>query len=402
MPRYKETLDAQSIRPSDEITLGLMESIIPKQLISQVLLKHDRQSKRQRLLPNDFVVYLIIAAYLYMGVSQSEVLRLLLERLIVLFHHPVRVADKSAISKARQRIGLEPLQEVFYETVGPLAKQATKGAFYKGCRLCAIDGSTLDMADSKKNRREFGKTHLGERDAPYPQMRIAALCEVGTRVIFDASYGKLSDSELTIAQRLLKSLTPEMLLIGDRLYGNFPFAFLVKQQDASFVLRVRSNMKLPVLQTLSDGSALVKWRYKKDPRCKSNDVADKSEITIRLIHYQLVDKQGKLTVVRLITDLLDEKRYPAKEIAHLYTERWNVETAFDEIKSRLKGSRNLLRSGLPELVVQDFFGLLLAHFIIRKTMHDAAMKNNVDPRRLSFTHARNTLKRRLIMLAISP
>ncbi len=402
MPRYKETLESHAIRPSDDITLGLMETLIPAREVSQALVKHNRQSKRLRLLKNDFVVYLIVAAYLYMGVSQSEVLRLLLERLVLLFAIPVKIADKSAISKARQRIGYEPLEDVFSNVVRPLATHATKGAFFKGHRLCAVDGSTLDMADSQKNRQEFGKIMLGDIETPYPQMRIAALCEIGTRVVFNACYGKTTDSELTLAQRLLPSLTPEMLLIGDRLYGNFPFAFLVKQQSANFILRVRSTIKLPVHRVLSDGSALVKWRYKKDPRCKNNAVADKSEMTVRLIHYHLINEEGTVTVVRLITSLLDDRRYPAKAIVPLYIERWNIETAFDEIKSRLKGSRNLLRSGLPTLVVQDFFGLLLAHFIVRHTMFEAAMKNDVDPRRLSFSHARNTLKRRFIPLAISP
>ena len=386
-------------RITDHISLGVITKAFPAKVIEEILRRTGRASRRQRQLPAPVVVYYVIALALYMEVSYGEVLRCLVEGLRWLSWRGggVAVTGKSGISQARARLGVEPVKQLYEQVVHPIARPQTKGAWYRQWRMVSIDGSTLDVADVAENAAAFGRPGAARGRSAYPQLRFVCLLENGTHVLFGAELGAYASGEQTLAGPVVERLTPDMLCLADRSFFSFALWRRAAQTGAALLWRVKKNLLLPCIERLADGSYLSKvYASAKDRRHARNGCL------VRVIEYRLEGVADAEPLYRLITTITDPAAAPARELAALYHERWEIETAFDELKTHLRGRRIVLRSKTPDLVKQEFYGLLLAHHAIRGLMHEAALKAGVDPDELSFVHAVRVVRRKMPLYAALP
>lgn len=398
MARTVASLPAGS-RITDYISLGVIAKFFPLERVRDVLAETKRASVRERDLPAHVVVYYVIALALYMRSSTREVLRCLLEGVQWLLDPSVRVkvAGKSGISQARSRLGAEPLRRLYTGLVGPIAEKRTKGAWYRNWRLVSLDGSSLDVADTKENEKAYGRPGASRGASAFPKLRFVALLENGTHVLWAARMGAFATDELTLARDVVPALRKGMLCLADRFFPSYDLWQTAAKTGADLLWRVRRNARLDVDRRLTDGSYLSRiYASTSDRRHQRNG------IVVRVVDYRLDNVPGAEPVYRLMTTILDPKQAPAKELAALYHERWEIETALDELKTHLRGAQIVLRSKTPELVEQEFWGLLMAHFAIRGLMHEAALKADEDPDRLSFLHAVRVVQRRLARYAAIP
>ncbi len=386
-------------RITDYISLGVISNAFPLTAIGPVLEKTGTASLRQRDLPAQVVVYYVIALGLYMQSSYREVLRCLLEGIQWLRDPsaPVRVAGKSGISQARTRLGWEPLRQLHDALVKPVAVRGTKGAWYRDWRLVSLDGSTFDVADEKANEDAFGRPGASRGSSAYPQIRFVSLVENGTHVLFGSQMDGYRSGEITLSKAVLPYLSKGMLCLADRNFFGFELWKQARATGADLLWRMKKNMRMASEQRLPDGSCLSHvYPSEKDWRHKTNGIA------LRVIDYRLEGIEGSEPIYRLATTILDPDKAPASELAALYHQRWEIETAFDELKTHLRGAQIVLRSKTPDLVRQEFYGLMMAHFAIRGLMHEAALKAGQDPDRLSFLHAVRVVRRKLAVYAAIP
>jgi hypothetical protein len=382
----------QGTRITDYVSLGVITKTVPLAKVHGALAATGRGSIRQRDLPAHVVVYYVIALALYMQSSYREVLRCLLEGLEWLADPstPLKVAGRSGISQARTRLGSEPLRQLHDEIVGPIATKETRGAWYRTWRLVSLDGSTLDVADEEANEEAYGRPAASRGASAYPQIRFVSLVENGTHVLFGTQMSGYRAGEVTLAKRVLPALQEGMLCLADRQFFGFGLYAQARSTGAELLWRLKKNLRLPCEERLADGSYLSTiYPSEKDRRRKTRG------LPVRVIEYVLEGVAGAEPLYRLATSILDPEAAPAAELAALYHERWEIETAFDELKTHLRGARIVLRSKTPDLVRQELYGLLLAHFAIRALMHEAALKGGEDPDRLSFLHAVRVVRRRL-------
>jgi len=379
-------------RITDYISLGVLTKTFPLHQVKAVLAAQGKGSRRQRDLPAHVVVYYVIALALFLQVSYREVLRCLLEGLSWLLGpgQVIPVTGKSGISQARTRLGWEVLRQLHNEVVKPIATETSKGAWYRCWRLVSLDGSTLDVADEKENARAFGRPSASRGASAYPQIRFVALVENGTHVLFGTHLADYATGEVTLAQEVLGGLQKGMLCLADRNFFGFALWNRARATGADLLWRVKKNLRLRVEQRLPDGSYLSRiYASERDWRHQTNGVV------VRVIDYRLEGIANAEPLYRLVTTILDPTQGPAEELAALYHERWEIETALDELKTHLRGAKIVLRSKTPDLVRQEFYGLLLAHFAVRGLMHEAALKAGEDPDRLSFLHAVRVIRRKL-------
>jgi len=387
-------------RITDFISLGVVTKAFPLAMIQAVLRDTERTSIRQRDLPTHVTVYYVIALALYMRASYGEVLRCLLEgiRWLVGPGISLKTTGKSGISQARKRLGWAPLKQLHDEVVKPIATESTRGAWYRDWRLVSLDGSTLDVADEKENEEAFGRPASSRGNSAFPQLRFVSLVENGTHVLFGTRMSGIRTGEGALAKEVFFSLRPGMLCLGDRNFYGFESWSLARSTGADLLWRVKKNLRLPCETRLSDGSYLSRiYASATDQRRGRNGV------TVRVIEYKLAGIPDAEPIYRLLTTILDHETAPAAELAALYHDRWEIESSLDELKTHLRGSKIVLRSKTPDLVKQEFYGLLMAHFAVRGLMHEAALKADVDPDRLSFLHAVRVVRRKIAhFVAIPP
>jgi hypothetical protein len=391
MARTLATLPEGS-RITDYISLGVITKTFPPDRVRSVLAATGKSSQRERDLPAHVVVYYAIALALYMQSSYREVLRCLLEGLQWLMDPAVtlRVAGNSGISQARTRLGWEPLRQLHDEVVRPIAVATTRGAWYRRWRVLSLDGSTMDVADERANDEAFGRPGASRGSSAYPKLRFVSLVESGTHVLLGTRIGPYATGENTLAKEVIGALDSDMLCLADRGFFGYEMWRLSLATKASLLWRIKSNAVLPCDQRLADGSYLSRvYPSDKDRRTQSN------AISVRVIEYRLEGVADAEPIYRLLTSVLDPQQAPAQELAALYHERWEIETALDELKTHLRGAQIVLRSKTPDLVRQEFYGLLMAHFAVRALMHEAALRADVDPDRLSFVHAVRVVRRKL-------
>lgn len=386
-------------RITDYISLGVVTKAVPLISVKAVLRATKKLSQRQRDLPAQVVVYYVIALALYMQASYREVLRCLLEGLQWLVEpgEALPVTGKSGISQARTRLGWEPLRELHDRVVRPVASKATRGAFYRRWRLVSLDGSTLDVADEKDNAGAFGRPGASRGQAAYPQIRFVSLVENGTHVLFGTRMGNYATGETSLAQQVVPHLRSGMLCLGDRNFFSYTLWKEAQRGGADLLWRVKKNMRLDCQKRLVDGSYLSHiYPSERDYRHKTNGMV------VRVIDYELQGVVDAEPIYRLVTTILDHRQAPALELAVLYHDRWEIETALDELKTHLRGARIVLRSKTPDLVRQEFYGLMMAHFAVRSLMHEAALKAREDPDHLSFVHSVRVVRRKMTTYAAIP
>ena len=386
-------------RITDYISLGVIARYFPAEQVDAVLQETTRGSVRQRDLPAHVVVYYVIALALYMRSSYREVLRCLLEGVQWLMDPSgkVKVAGKSGISQARRRLGATPMKTLYDAVVKPVATAETQGAWYRQWRLVSLDGSTFDVADTADNEKEFGRPGASRGSSAYPKIRFVGLLENGTHVLFAARMADYATDELKLAEEVVPALRKGMLCLADRFFPSYKLWQQASGTKADLLWRTRQNARLDVERRFRDGSYLSRiYSSTSDRRNR------RKGIVVRVIDYRLKGVDDAEPMYRLITTILDVKQAPARELAALYHERWEIETAFDELKTHLRGAQIVLRSKTPELVRQEFFGMLMAHFAIRGLMHEAALHVGEDPDRISFLHSARVVQRRMARFVAIP
>ena len=402
------------VRLADCLSTGLLARICPPDKVAMALAACGRQSQRQRDLPAHATAYYVMALSLYQGVNYSEVLRIVTEGMQMLGDDAVRRdVGKSGISAARTRLGWQAMAHLADQVLTPLADERTPGAFVAGLtqryRLVSLDGSCLEVADQSANAQAFGYPSTGQGRTGYPQIRFTALVENGTHALFGVASAGFKDSEVSLAHKTITHLKPGMLCLADRGLAGFPLWQAASATGAHLLWRVTKNRHLPVLKRLPDGSYLS--QIEPAVATKKTMASSTLPIAVRVIEYELPGALEPEPLFRLITTLMDDKEISAQTLAQLYRERWTIETTFAEMKTTLKGSSIVLRSKTPDLVRQEFYGLVIAHYAIRKLMQEASLGTRgnqqtgqgAPPDTLSFKQAANTVRRKLPAYgAISP
>jgi len=384
MARTKAVLGAGA-RLSDFLSASLLARVVPADVVHAVLNEHGRNSQRVRGFPAVAGVYYCMALSLYPEAAYEEVFAVVSQGLAWASGSPQpALVSKSSISGLRSRIGSAPLRDLVQRCCVPLAnEQDHPQAFFAGLRLVAIDGSTFELPDETDNAQIFG--YPGSRTsvaghAGYPQARCAVLVECATHAILGANLGPYRTGEWELTVPLLPRLGPGMLCMADRGFVAFEHWQQAKATGAELLWRCGSTLQLPVHQLLDDGSFLSVIRPTRVSRAKAAEQA----ITVRVIDYALPGLDDAQPRYRLLTTLLDPQQAPAMELAALYHQRWEIEAVFDELKTHLRQSRRVLRSKTPELVRQEFYGWVLAHYVVRWLLHQGATHHRVPHAELSF------------------
>jgi hypothetical protein len=365
MPRAGQQAREDEGGLEDRISVGVLARAFPRDLVDEVIDAAGARERRRRVLPAWLTLYFTLALALFMDRGALRVMRKLAgvlawaERGVA-----VTVPSEEALSNARARLGAEPL------------------------RLVSLDGTTLDAQDEEANWQRFGgpstKTAEGKRlRGAFPQVRLLALAECGTRALIAAVHGAFSTGEKTLARDLIGQLGEGMLCLADRNFACWELWRDAAATGAALLWRIGASFSLPVDEVLGDGTYLSRL---KAPRRLRKDGAE--DITVRVIEYRLEDEHGNVTeTFTLITTLLDPGAAPARELAELYRARWEIETALGSLKTQMKGAGIVLRSKTPDGVVQEVWALLCAYHAVRELISAAAALAAEDPLRICFVNA---------------
>jgi Insertion element 4 transposase N-terminal/Transposase DDE domain len=388
---------------TDHVSLGALTRIVPRFIVDEVLTESKSREKRSRALPAHVVVYFVIALALFTD-GYEEVIRKLVNglRFARVWSREWNVPTTSALSQARKRLGEEPMKMLFERVAAPVAKPGTPGAWIRQWRIMALDGVMIDVPDTPENLQYYGKPEGGTR-RPFPQTRTVGLAEAGTRAVIAVQLGTIYQGERELAKSLISSFTPDMLITADRGFFSFQMWRDCLDSGAALVWRVSSTVRLPVLRALPDGSYLSEITNQpagSRTRISLDNVSDPqlaTHIPVRVVEYQVQTDPADATkseTFRIITNILNPDDLDATEVAQVYHERWDLETAFREIETYLRIGKGI-RSKTPEMVRQEIYGLFLAHYAIRSFMTEAADTVDIDPDRISFTRTLHIIRRRI-------
>jgi Transposase DDE domain. len=374
--------------------------VYPPGLVDRVVAACGRSEHRRRLLPARLVVYFVLALALFSPAPYLEVMRHLVEGprgrgLLGEWHIPA----KSSLSRARQRLGSEPLRVLFATTAKPMGTQAAPGCFWRGLRLLAVDATCGDVADSPANEAASGRpgNSRGHDKSCFPQVRMACLIEVGTHLVLDAELAGCRTGEVTLVNRLPRSCGPGRLILADREFLGVPLWRAFTDSGADLLWRVPANRVLPVDRILRDGSWLPRTHA-------AGDRTHTDPVTVRVVAYQLHGTGRAAEDYRLVTTLSDARRCPARQPAAPYQERWEAEAVFAELKTHQRGARTVLSSKTPDGVVQQIWAHLLVHHALRELMARTAATRGLDADRTSFTDPLRSARRSVTVTpgSISP
>ena len=383
---FKLRTIAEDTKFSDAVKLNALEQAIPQAVVEAVITDLGAAEQRTRKLPAVVTLLLCIAMGLFTNMALEQVLIKMVKGLRYIWpgDEDYQTANKSAICQARYRLGAQPVVEVFHRVCTPLATGSTPGAFLFGLRLMSIDGTREDVPDTPANAAFFGRSHGGRGDGAFPQMQAVYLCESGTHALCDAGFWPCQTGERTGGLRMLRSVTEGMLVMWDRGFHSFDMALKTRQRGAHFLGRLPAYVKPRLLEVLPDGSYLA-YIYPSDPQRKKRG----EHLLVRIIEYTIDDphRPGHGKRHRLITSLLEPDRYPAHTLACEYHQRWEIEITIDELDTHQRLPNLPLRSQKPAGVIQEAYGLLIAHYAVRSVMHEAAVQHGLDPDRLSFINA---------------
>ncbi len=370
---------------SSALTVDALSRALPPEAITRVIAQEGVGEARQRRLTMVLVVWLVIALHLFPSVSIGGVLRKLARGLRFIWFDPsISLPTDSAIAYRRAQLGARPIVGLFKQVCQPIATPQTRGAFLFGLRAMALDGTTEDVPDTPANAAVFGRHTSARGASAFPQLQGVYLIECGTHVVTDAGFWPCHTSERIGGFRLLRSVQRGMLVMWDRGFHDFDMVVAVRQRKAHVLSRLPAHVKPVPLRTLPDGSVLAYLLPCEDARRRRG-----ARILVRVITYTITDPAlpGYGEVHRVITTLLNPRLAPAHAVACGYHERWEIEIVIDEIDTHQRLVGRTLRSLTPVGVIQELYGVLLAHYAVRTLMHEAALAADVDPDRLSFVLA---------------
>ena len=365
---------------SDEVRLGALTEWVTPELVDEVLAGCGIRDQRPGALPARFMVYYVLALALFHQDSYDDVAENLVGALEPMGE---AVPNKSSFTRARQRLGAAPLEALFRRLAGPAAPDGLEGAFWRGMRVAAVDGFTLDVPDTPANRAAFGgPVDAKGQPAGFPQARVVTLTEAATHATIDARVGGFNGGEPELATSMAPAATG-MLVIMDR---GFPGVALWKaytQAEAHLLIRARSTVAARPVQVLADGTYLARMNL------AGQKGAHHGGVLVRVIEYRVDGGE----VVRLLTDLADPVAFPAAELAALYHRRWESESAFRQVKTFQRGPQEILRSADPELARQEAWAHLAVHRCLTAVITRLAGGEGIDPDRVSFVRVLKHVRR---------
>ena len=380
----------------------MLTRVFDRDLVDEVLAETGRTQRRSRLLPARVVVYYVLALCLFCDEAYEEVMRKLVNGLSLLgtWVDDWQVPTSGAITQARTRLGAEPLAALFERVARPIAQPGTRGAWFHGWRVMAVDGVVLDVADTPGNLAAFGKSGSGRAQSPFPQVRVVGLGESGTHAIIGAALESWQVYERELLGRILYCLQPGMLVLADRGFFSYELWREAAATGAELLWRIGDNLEVAVLEWLADGSyrsELVPRKMKAQfNQGKLRHIPDEVRIPIRVVEYMVTNRGEDTETIRLITTITDPDNAAAAELAALYQQRWEFELTLDEVETHQMPHSKVLRSRTPELVRQEIWGLLLTHYAVRSFMREAADDLGEDPDRLSFMRSIRVIRRQVL------
>jgi hypothetical protein len=400
---------AAGARWADQISLGVLASSVPRDVIDDVVVACGRQAKRSDgKLPPHVMVYFAMAMALFAEGDYEEVAARLAGGLGSWGCWDARwgAPTSGGLTRARERLGYEPLRDIFAQVAVPVADPLTRGSFAGAWRLMAIDGFEWDAPDTPGNAAAFGYPGGGKEPA-FPKVRVVTISECGSHAVVDAEIGGIAgkgSGEPSLARRLYGRLEPDWLLIADRNFYNWQ-DWKAAASGAELLWRVKANLALPMLQILPDGSYLSvlvnprigdKARQTLTEAARAGEELDEDKaVLVRVIEYQVPDRDGDGTgeLIALITTVTDPRAVPAPLLAEAYHQRWEHETGNDQFKTCLRGPGRVLRSKSPDMIRQEIYGYLLAHHAISALICRAATEADIDPDRVKFTRTVRIIRR---------
>jgi hypothetical protein len=403
-------------RLTDWISLGVLASSVPRDAVDDAVEAAGRQAKRSDgKLPPHVMAYFVMGMALFADDDYEEVAARLTETLVSwgCWDDSWSVPTSGGITQARQRLGYEPLKELFAEVAVPVAEELTRGAFLGPWRLMAIDGFEWDAPDTSQNAAEFGYSgkSADEKDRPaFPKARVVTVSECGSHAVVDAAIGGVAGKgagEQSLARKLYRRLEEDWLLIADRNFYNWADWRAAADSGAALLWRVKSDLTLPVLEMLPDGSyssVLVSPKIRGKARdaliesARAGDVLEEDQARrVRVVEYEVPDRDGDGSgeLITLITTITEWQRAPAAELAEAYHQRWEHEHGNRQLKTYLRGPGRVLRSKSPDMVRQEIYGYLLTHYALSALICQAATEVGIDPDRVKFKRTVRIVRRRV-------
>jgi hypothetical protein len=402
----------------DQVSLGVLVSSIPRDAVDPAVAAHGVGAKRSDgKLPPHVVAYLTMALCLFPDDDYEEVATKVTGALsrFGCWDATWTVPTSSGITQARKRLTAPVMADVFEGVAQAVATMDTRGAWLRQWRLVAIDGFDADLPDTESNAAEFGYSGSGENRSALPKARVVALCECGTHAFLAAEVAGHAVGEKTLAQRLYPRLRGDELLTADRNFYSFEAWSLAARTGAALLWRAPTQLGLPVVAVLSDGtytSVLINPKIRGARRARilaaarAGQPLDPDEAhRVRVIEYDVPDRAGNGTgeLIVLMTTIVDPAQARADELAEAYHQRWEQETGNDQLKTHLRGPGRVLRSRLADLVHQEIWAWLIVHYALAVLVARAAEAADLDPDRISFTRTLRLVRRTATgTAAISP
>ncbi|WP_155349338.1 IS4 family transposase [Acrocarpospora pleiomorpha] len=403
-----ETGEQSLRRLADAVSLGVLARWVPRDEIDTAVTVTGKKARRKDgKLPPHVMVYFTMAMALFADEDYEQVLARLTETLASwpdCWDTAWEAPGSGGITQARQRLGSEPMRQLFTQVAVPVADMLTPGAFLGTWRLVAIDGMEWDVPDSNENAEVFGYAGSGDKRSAFPKVRVVALSECGSHAYLAAAIGGVGtgkgSGEQSLARRLWSELDEDMLLIADRGFYSFGDWRQAAATGAQLLWRVKADLRLPILEKLPDGSYLsvlvnpdIQGRGREalvEAARTGNDLDSDQAALVRVVEYTIPnrkpgDGKGEGELICLITTIVDLRDGPAATLAEIYHQRWEHETGNDQLKTHLRGPGRVLRSKKPDLVLAELYGYLLTHYALSALICEAATEAQIDPDRVKFT-----------------
>ena len=360
----------------DVLTLDKLKNVLDADIFEQAFEYAGVATVRRRRLPLEAIMWSVIG----MSLFRNETVWDIASRLDITLPGKNKLVAPSALVQGRQRLGVDAVCHSF--------RLLAQRAFYKhafeqwcGLNLLAVDGVSFRTQDNEENRSAFGSDSNQFGEGSYPQIRMCSLMEVSSHLLLDSSFDARHVGEMTLAKRLLSSVPDDSLTLFDRGYYSLSLLYQWQRQgkNTHWMLPARKDLQYQVERHISDEDKIITLHTSPQAKSKFKDLPE--QITARLTTYKVDGKS-----YRVLSSLIDPMRYPYDELTEVYTQRWEIELGFREMKQGLHQSKHALRSKKPDMVRQELWGLLLAYNLIRIAMIDATKAEEIlIPRQLSFS-----------------
>ncbi len=404
-------------RLPDWISLGVLAGSVPREVVDEAIAVTAKQAQRSGgKLPPHVMVYFAMALALFADDDYEEVAVRLTETLEAwgCWDREWSTPTSGGITSARQRLGVEPMVEVFDQVAVPVAEELTRGAFLGPWRLMSIDGIEWDAPDTPENAAAFGYPGSADQPSAFPKVRMVTVAECASHAVVSAVIGAQSQAEQTLAATLYPRLDSDWLLLADRGFYSFTAWNTAAATGAQLLWRVKADLRLPLIEALPDGSytsVLIDPKIRGKTRDTlvaaaraGDDLNPAKAALVRVVEYTVPDRtgDGKDELIALITTIGDLAAAPAQVLAQTYHDRWEHETGNDQLKTHLRGPGRVLRSKSPDLVRQEIYGYLLTHYAISALICRAATAADIDHDRVKFLRTVRIIRRRVTDSAAFP